>query len=279
MRVNIIGAGRLGKNLALSLVSHADAALVAVYNCRLDSALAAVAELGVGMAVGALADLPAVDVTFITTPDDSIASVAAALPASGSMVVHCSGVLSSDVLLPLKKKDCSVASIHPLRAFRSKHVSPDAFLACDCVVEGDERAVQILTTLFTTLGAQVMPITAAKKRTYHAAAVMASNYLVTLAGCAVELLMEAGLPEKQAQGMAQRLMQSSLTNLHNTNHTADALTGPLARGDLNTIDQHLHAIKTPHIQALYRAAGLATLPLTHLDHEVLNALRIRLNER
>jgi len=279
LRFNIIGAGRLGKNLALSLMSRGGCELVAVCNRRLNRAVAAVSELGSGIAVETLAALPAVDFTFITTPDDRIAGIAAELVISSGIVVHCSGVLGSDVLVPLKKYGCLIASIHPLRAFRKNNLQANALQDCDCVVEGDLRAVELLTTLFTRMGARVMPINPVKKNTYHAAAVMASNYIVTLAGCAVELLMDAGLSEIQAKGMTQRLMQSSLTNLQDTTHVAEALTGPLVRGDLNTIHQHLHAITTPHIDALYRAAALATLPLINLDEDSLQALRKRLHER
>ena len=281
VRFNIIGAGRLGKNLALALMARGGAQLIAVCNRNINSAVAAVNSLNAGIAVESLAALPAVDITFITTPDDciaSVASVAAALRNTSGIVVHCSGVLGSDVLTPLKERGCLIASIHPLRAFRENYLNPNALQDCDCVVEGDEHAVEWLTALFTCLGAQVMPITAMKKNTYHAAAVMASNYLVTLAGCAVDLLIEAGLPEDHAKGMAQRLMQSSLTNLRDTTHVADALTGPLARGDIDTISKHLQAINEPCIDALYRAAGLATLQLTKLDNEALSALRVLLNE-
>ena len=191
VKFNIIGAGRLGKNIALSLITHGDNQLVAVCNHNLASAAKAVRALGAGTAVNRLTDLPEVDLTFITTPDDLIADMAALLPASSGVVVHCSGVLGSDVLAPLKKNGCHVASLHPLKAFREHHLQPDAFQNCDCMVEGDEYAVELLTRLFSGMRAQVLPIMAAKKSTYHAAAVMASNYLVTLAGCAIKLLIDS----------------------------------------------------------------------------------------
>ena len=278
VRFNIIGAGRLGKNLALSLMTRAGCQLTAVCNRHLHHAEKAVTELGTGIAVATLTDLPMVDITFITTPDDSIASIAAEWVSPSPVVVHCSGVLSSDVLVPLKAKGSLVASIHPLRAFRDNHLQRDALQGCDCVVEGNEDVVCLLTALFSAMGAEVVPIKASKKGSYHAAAVMASNYVVTLAGCAIELLLDAGLTEIQAKDMTQHLMQSSLTNIQNTNHVADALTGPLARGDVGTIETHLQAITAPHIAALYRAAGLATLLLTNLDPSKSDALTRWLNE-
>lgn len=278
MKFNIIGAGRLGKNLALALVARGDGQLVAICNHSLNSGMKAVAELGSGTAVASLAELPAVDVIFITTPDDCIAAIASTLTCSNTLVVHCSGVLSSEILATLKKRGCLIASIHPLKAFRENYLQCDAFQGCDCMIEGDDEAVRLLTVLFSALGAQVMSINATKKNSYHAAAVMASNYVVTLAGCAIELLIEAGLSESQAKNMTQGLMRSSLTNIESTSHIAAALTGPLSRGDVSTVDKHLQAIQQPHISALYRAAALATLPLTNLDEKTICALRERLDE-
>ena len=274
MKFNIIGSGRLGINLALSLIANENNQLIAICNSSLSSATAAVNLLNAGQAVARLADLPAVKLTLITTPDDQIQAVANELANSGfilpgHVVAHCSGVQRSAILKPLQDKGCLIASIHPLKAFRANHTQHDAFHGIDCVVEGDDLAVQLLSRSFTEMGAHVMPIVAAQKSTYHAAAVMATNYLVTLANCSIDLLLTAGIDELDAHQMIHRMMQSSLTNLQQTNHPAQALTGPLARGDVKTINQHLQAIKPPHIEALYRAAGLATLPLIQVDKAVL----------
>lgn len=281
MKFNIIGAGRLGKNLALSLLHSGNGQLVALCNRRLQSAMTAVTEVGAGLAIADVAALPEVQLTFITAPDDYTASIALSLAAAGSlspgsMVVHCSGVLGSDVLKPLQDSGCLTASIHPLRAFRAHHLNSNAFQDCDCVVEGDDDAVLWLTRCFSQMGARVVSIDITQKSVYHAAAVMASNYVVTLAGSAVALMLDAGLTEQQAQPMVLRMMSSSLANLQQTTHASQALTGPLMRGDLNTINKHLQAIKSSHIGALYRAAGLATLPLTGLDEGILSALSDKL---
>ena len=281
MRFNVIGAGRLGQNLALCLM-HYGHELVAITNHSRLSALLVIKALGTGDAVAGLIDLPAVDLTIITTPDDNIANIATELARSvsilpGSIVMHCSGVHSSDILQPLLDKGCLIASIHPLKAFTADDIHFDALQGCSCVLEGEPGALPILTTLFTEMGASIIPISALKKSVYHAAAVMASNYVITMAGCAAALFMEAGLPAIQAKKITQDLMQNSLDNLHNASHVADALTGPLARGDVNTIYKHLNAIKSPDINALYRTAALATLPLTQLDNDVLMAIKEQLH--
>ena len=136
-----------------------------------------------------------------------------------------------------------------------------------------------LNKYFTEMGAHIIPIAASNKVAYHAAAVIASNYLVTLAHCSTTLLETIGFDEKTARTLIYQLMQSSMNNLHQTDSPAQALTGPLARGDTRTIQQHLEAIHTPEIQALYRAAGLATLPMIKQANHVLLELSEKLSDK
>lgn len=283
MHFNIIGAGRLGKALALALVNSGAAQLAAVCNKNFTSAVLAVEQIGSGLAVPLLADLPAVDLTFITSPDDAIPYLAHQLAqdkiiAPQTIVVHCSGVLSSTALNLLKDLGCHIASIHPLKAFRAGNLDMHAFKGCDCVIEGDESALIVLSSLFKQLEARVIPIQAEGKIAYHAAAVIASNYLVTLAATSIHLFEEAGIPANLAQQMTTRLMQSSLHNIQQTSNIADALTGPLLRGDINTISSHLKALPNPAINTLYRSAALATLPMTGLNMELQLKLRSLLTE-
>jgi predicted short-subunit dehydrogenase-like oxidoreductase (DUF2520 family) len=278
LNFNIIGAGRLGQNLALSLLSATHSKLVNICNRTLQSAHHATNEIGAGQAVAGLVDLSPVRLTFITAPDDDIPTIASRMAnghkiSSNEIFVHCSGVLSSEVLTPLQQKGGLIASIHPMKAFRKKHISADAFQKCDCAIEGDDAAVQLLISCFTQMGANVFRLNPTKKKVYHAAAVMASNYMVTLAGCAVELLLEAGLTEREAQLLTQHLMSNTLSNLQHVDHVNDALTGPLMRGDVGTIKEHLRVLQSPHIHALYKVAGRATLPLVDLDETTMGILR------
>jgi predicted short-subunit dehydrogenase-like oxidoreductase (DUF2520 family) len=280
MHINIIGAGRLGKNLARALVTQHNVDLV-VCNSHLESSKIAAKAIGYGYAVANLAELPPADITFITTPDDEIQFIIEQLlqmhrPAH--IISHCSGVYSSQLLKPLQNQNHQIVSIHPLKAFRSNHIEDNAFSQCDCVIEGDSLAVETLSRLFTTMNANILTINAAKKHIYHAAAVMASNYIVTLAACARTLMQQSGLTPTEAQQITQNLMQQSLNNLKQTTDVKNALTGPLARGDIKTIATHLSAITEPNILELYQYAGLATLPLTQLDDDRLKALTQQLRQ-
>lgn len=278
MQFNIIGAGRLGKNLALSLMTHGKHQLLAICNQHLPSALEAIHQLQQGEAVASLALLPPAELTLITAPDDQIANIATHLATlnvitPGSIVAHCSGVLSSQALQPLQKQGCYIASLHPLKAFRAHYIEKQSFAACLCTLEGDEPAVQCLTTLLTAMNAEIVHIQSAKKQSYHAAAVIASNFMVTIASCAETLLLETGLTLEQAQRITRQLMNSSCNNLQHSSETKDALTGPFVRGDVNTIATHLQAIDDAEILQFYRLAGLLTLRLTHLPTDKITAIQ------
>ena len=277
MIFNIIGAGRLGKHIARALIRSGQASFGGVCNKHLGRARLAVEQIGGGAAIKRVEDLPAAELTFITTPDDCIATIVADLQKSkhlsaGHIVVHCSGVLGSSVLAPLREQQCHIASFHPLKAFSEGPIVDNALRDCHCVLEGDKEALAILTPIFRSLNAHLMTINPDKKAGYHAAAVMASNYLVTLAANAADLFLQAGMTPIQAKEITVHLMQGSLENIRQAPDMASALTGPLVRGDIATIRQHLQALDNPQTRALYEAAAIATLPLTRLDEKTANEI-------
>jgi len=285
MLFNLIGPGRLGQALIASLISTGEHKLCAVYHPKLIRAQQAVETLGQGTPITDLTRLPDADITFITCPDDKMQPLVEALAAAsvvtpGSMVIHLSGILSSDLLMPLKKQGVSIASVHPLKAFR-KTITPEttAFQGIHCTIEGDDAATNILIPLWRAMGADVFTLNSEKKTSYHAAAVMASNYLVTLAAEASTLFQASGLSQKDAHNICTQLMQTSLNNLKQTDTPHQALTGPLLRGDVQTIQQHLDAISSEKTNMLYRAAGLATLPLIDLSTKKRELLENVLNMR
>ena len=137
----------------------------------------------------------------------------------------------------------------------------------DCVLEGDEQACNWLKDSFTLLGANIVTIKPEAKAAYHAAACIASNYLITLASSSEQLFLAAGIPQNQIRQMIGKLMQGNLNNIQDTLQISESLTGPLMRGDTETIKLHLNAIENPSIKDLYKAMGLATLPLTQLPED------------
>ncbi len=284
--LNLIGAGKLGKTLGHLFVSHALVRLQAVVNSSKGSSREAIAFIGSGTCCNEIRELPSADITLITTPDVFIAPTCQALSQNpslkpGSLVVHCSGSLSSDALSFAKKRGCFVASIHPMRSFANPEWSIREYSGTYCALEGDVESIPILQGLFESIGSIVYTIHPSKKASYHAAGVFASNYLVTLAHQAIACLEAAGVEELVAMQVILQLMQSSLSNLKSSLSCQKSLTGPIQRGDITTIKRHMEAL-TEDQHHLYSLLGKATLALTTHDQEkkagLLDALKFLLDE-
>lgn len=281
MKCNLIGAGRLGKNIALS-TKHIITSF-SICNRNPVSAQKASHELGFGLAVANIEQLPAAEITWISCNDDAIHEVVETLTRHpvlkpGSFVIHCSGALNSNILAPLKAQGCLVGSFHPLKAFKTNYLDPAAFNKVDCILEGDDEVCAWLKQSFMELGANLITIQPEAKTAYHAAACMASNYLITLASCSEALFLQAGIDSQQSRRMMLNLMQGNLHNLQQIESIAESLTGPLVRGDINTISLHLQSIQNSNIKQFYQTAALCTLPLTQLSEEMKQKIHAMLAE-
>jgi len=233
------------------------------------AAQAARAAAGCGTVFDTAADCArAGDIVFITTPDDVIAPICSDLAQQkalepGTMVFHLSGALSSDILTQAKQAGAVVGSIHPLQSFAPYEPGqPNPFEGINVSVEGDPDAVSLGKDIATALGALSFAIPTESKTLYHASAVVASNYLVTLVRFALTLLMKTGLREDVAFEILSPLIQGTLFNLGSRGCTR-ALTGPVVRGDHETVSRHLADIgeKIPEFSTLYRLLGAHTLDI------------------
>lgn len=279
MRVNIVGAGKLGKTLGRLLVDKARVEIGGVVNQTIASSNLAIDFIGQGCAIVTIAQLPAADITLITTPDDSIEQVTADLLLNehlqDSIVAHCSGSLSSQLLSALKGKGCSIASVHPLHSFAKPALSFEQFQGSYCSMEGDKKALTQLLKLFTKIGGCPVIIQQKHKTRYHAASVFASNYVVALADISQQLFVESGLSTKDSKAMMTQLMQGVIANINQNETVKQALTGPIQRGDNQTIKNHLNSLPENEIKQLYRLLGKACINLSDLNQEAkkqLNAI-------
>ena len=267
--INMIGAGRLGRTIGHLLMRHPLVTIGAICNTSLASSMQAIHFIGAGTYCASISELPAADITFITTPDDVIATTCNALSTNqliqtGSIVLHCSGNLSSDSLMSIKEKGCYVASVHPMRSFADPELSVAHYSGTHCAMEGDIEAISILESLFNAIGSISYSIEKAKKPLYHAAGVFASNYLVTLSQKALMCLQEAGVEDNMAMQMITNIMKGTVANLEQTLSPEQSLTGPIKRGDTATIKQHVTSFTASEQRELYALLGKATLSLT--DH-------------
>lgn len=207
--------------------------------------------------------------TFFTVTDAELAAIAELLALlegdfSRHVFVHCSGTLSSSVFKKLKSQEVEVASFHPLKAVTdlTREFSGTWF-----DVEGSGEAVNLLAGIANEIGANTITITEEVKPLLHIAAVMASNYVVTLLKVASQIASESGLNEKEASEALLTLMQSSIKNIE-AEGVDRALTGPIERADTTTIENHLNILKKNEaFLTLYKTLGIHTVQLSKSENK------------
>jgi predicted short-subunit dehydrogenase-like oxidoreductase (DUF2520 family) len=203
------------------------------------------------------------ELVFTTTPDDTIAKVASQLKwHPGQSVVHCSGADSTDVLEPARKSGARVGSFHPLQTFAGVKQAIENLPGSTFAIEAEEPLLSTLKDMATALGGHSIELQASDKVVYHAAAVFACNYLVTLVKLATDLWQTFSIPPDQATRALLPLIQGTLHNIE-TIGLPQCLTGPIARGDTGTIKKHLKALeaKAPDLLSTYQELGRQTIPI------------------
>ncbi|MHC4591226.1 MAG: Rossmann-like and DUF2520 domain-containing protein [Planctomycetota bacterium] len=261
----IIGAGTVGTALAKLLV-EAGYQFVGAASRSLESAQAACDLAGAGRATVDPTDLTRLaDLVLITTPDDAIQTVCDMLAEVdafqvGTVVAHCSGALASDVLESARAAEACVGSFHPLQTLATVEEAVEILPGSYCCIEGDPVATAALESVANAIGLKVIQIPTEAKALYHAAAVMACNYLVALEDAALALAEAAGIERADALAALLPLVKGTVSNLEAVG-TPDCLTGPIARGDVETVRGHVEAMQemTPELLPLYRLLGLRTI--------------------
>lgn len=274
----IIGLGRVGMVLGRAL--HAAGYNVVAVSSRSPAKAAAAAALFHAETGTPLAAAQAADLTLLTISDDAIPEVVAELAGAGAWhagqsVVHASGVSPAAVLRPAADRGAAIGGFHPLAAFASPETMLPQGLTFAIEATGDLH--QQLWTIAQALGGYPLDLDPAHKTLYHAAAVIASNYTVTLAALATELFARMGASPDQALHALVPLMRTTLDNMERQG-LPQALTGPLLRGDVSTVHRHLAALdeSAPRVGVLYRCLAQGTLPLAQqrgLAAEMAGALQ------
>jgi predicted short-subunit dehydrogenase-like oxidoreductase (DUF2520 family) len=261
--LNIIGAGKVGKVLGQQFFRHHVFTVQDVMNRSAQSSSSACEFIGAGTPVSDLSALRPADIYLIAVPDDQIRACSLQLQHEhliqpSSIMFHCSGALGSDQL----ELQRGAASLHPLRSFADPALVAEQFSGTLCTLEGDDYARRVLSHALNQIGAQVVAIKPESKTLYHAGAVFAGNYLVTLMDAAQQTLEAAGISGDMAAKMIEPLASEALHNAFRLG-TRAALTGPIARGDQNTVVQHEAALKNwnENMAALYRELAAATLAM------------------
>jgi predicted short-subunit dehydrogenase-like oxidoreductase (DUF2520 family) len=209
---------------------------------------------------------PPADTTIVilAVPDSALNEVVYDLammgPApAGCVVLHLSGALSTDALEPLHHRGYAVGSMHPLMAVADPWLAGDRLIGAAFAMTGEPAANVAARRIVAELGGTPLTIAAAQRPLYHAAAVMASNYLVALTGAAVRMLGQAGVEEEDALRALIPLLRGTLDNIGQLGVPA-AVTGPIARGDVDTVRLHLARLSEED-RVLYSGLGMELLRL------------------
>ena len=252
MRIGIIGAGRVGCSMGKYLRTKSQE-LAGYYDVDSGAAKEA-AEFTQTNVFGTLQELlDCSDIIFITTPDNYIISVweqIKTLSLKNQIICHCSGALSSDSFSKDEHMTVSCCSIHPMLPFSNRFSSYEQLNNAFFTVEGDKKASDVLCELFRSFGNEVCTIDKSKKAKYHAAASILSNQVIAVLDMGYSLLTECGFTREEALRATSQLVTKNIENVI-ANDCSAALTGPIERGDAQTIKKHLDCLSEDDAK-LYR---------------------------
>lgn len=238
------------------------------YDLRLHGRRAKPVPVPLTLTVGAPESPPPwiqdVAVVILAVPDDAIAPLARILAAtaavrSDQVVLHLSGSLDQSALSALTASGAALGSLHPLQTLVEPERAPEHLRGSWAAIEGAPRAIAMAERLARDIGLRPFHLKPGNKALYHAGAVFASNYFVLVEAIAQRLLEQAGLGKDEAWAALVPLVRGTLENLARVG-PAGALTGPVVRGDGETIARHLATL--PEAEgAMYRVLARAVLDL------------------
>jgi predicted short-subunit dehydrogenase-like oxidoreductase (DUF2520 family) len=284
MLLNVIGAGHAGRTLARVLAGTGRCQIGAVLNRSAASAAAAVAFIGAGRAIDALAEAGPAELWLVATADDAIAPAAAALAAAGRLrggdiVFHASGATPSSVLAPCREAGAATASVHPVKNFSDPDAAAASFAGTWCGCEGEPAALAVLEPLFAAAGGRCLAIDARHKALYHAGGAFACNFLTVLLELALRCEQRAGIPREVALALFEPMVRETVDAMFRRG-VAEALAGPIARADSGTVGRHLAAFAAwdPQVEALYRGLGRVAAELAERQGRLTPAQLARIRE-
>ncbi len=266
-QIAVIGPGKVGCSMAV-MAKSAGLNVVAIGGRNPGRVSVACSFLGGDVCQGSISEAARkADVVLISVSDDSIEAVCSELASSkvlrkGTVVVHFSGALTSDVLSSAKAAGCFVASAHPLRSF-AQAGSDVRSNGEYWFVEGDVEATSVMESIIGSIGGNVAHIAKEAKPLYHAASVVACNCLIALLDVSFQLMQQTGVDQSVAREALMPLVLGTVENVSKIG-TERALTGPVSRGDKDTVALHLKqlgAVEDKSFEQVYRTMGLATVNL------------------
>lgn len=281
--IAVIGAGKVGCALALLLRDRGYP--VAAVASRSPESARKLAERTGARACSRPEDAAAMaGLVFITTPDREIPNVSEIIAERGGfkpgqVVAHTSGAHPSDELIGVREAGAYPISIHPLQSFADVATAMENLPGSYFALEGDYRAMPLAEQVVADLQGKAFNIDARDKALYHAAACIASNYLVSLMHFSTGLYNQFGLSRQEAFEALFPLIQGTINNIAKVG-PVQALTGPVSRGDVPTIAGHLPALAAVGRaeEQLYRLLGQYTVGVAREKGSIDEQQAFRLNK-
>jgi predicted short-subunit dehydrogenase-like oxidoreductase (DUF2520 family) len=262
--IGFIGAGRTANTLALAM-HKAGYKIISIASQSYESAASLALNIpGCSPKTSSLHVVETCKIVIMTVPDDSIKSVSAKLPwQKGQGVIHCSGVLSLKPLESAEKKGAMIGSLHPYQTFPKGLDATASLPGSVFAIEGSEELKTWLGKLVKDLGCKAITISPKDRPLYHTAAVMGCGLLTTLIETTYGLWEIMGFSEKETKQAVLSLAKGTLRGMEQQESGLVA-TGPITRGDVNTLKKHMEALaeNMPEALPLYQQLGLRMVTLT-----------------
>lgn len=285
LRVGLIGSGRVGAPLAAALrqAGHRITAISAVSLASRERAEALLPGVPIASSDEVCADA---DLILLTVPDDVIADVAAGLVAAGAitagqLIVHTSGRFGAGVLDSVLSVQALPMAIHPALTFTGTSIDVQRLVGVPFGVTAVDALLPIAQALVVDMGGEPYVIAEADRPRYHAALAWSSNFLSTIVNQGTDLLADLGI--ERAGHFLAPLLGASLDNA--LRYGDSALTGPIARGDVETVRAHrevltAHSVSVEHAYiAMARLTAERAIAAGLLDLEDVERLLDVLSDR
>lgn len=255
--LSIIGCGNVAKTLAYLWNQASVVEICDVVNQSQSSALESVDFIGAGNALDSVSKLQKSDIFLLGCGDDQLENCISLLAdanvvESGNIVFHCSGSKPSSIITSVIEKSSFkwggviTASVHPVKSFASPSKAIHSFSNTYCGFEGETQATEALKVLIEVIGGVCFDIDAGqdgeKKLIYHAASVIACNYMIALQELSISAFARSGVEREMAMKILEPIVKGTADNIFSLG-TVNALTGPIARGDHQVVTKQLKAVK------------------------------------
>ena len=285
LRVGFIGAGRAANTLALGF--HDKGYRVTSVASR----TMASAEALAGRMEGCIPHTTPQDVAddcdlvFITTSDDAIEAIARNVRWHSEMgVAHCSGAESASILEAAQEQGAKIGSFHPMQTFAMTNQGAASLSGVAFAIEGPSPLIDTLREMAHALGGWPVEIGPQQRALYHLSGFLACGAVVTLMSQAAELWTAMGYTKEQGLEVLLPILRSTVDSLE-AQGTPAALTGPISRGDVGTVQKHLDALESqaPSMMPLYCEIALGAVTLSRdkggIDHNKENEITTLLEDR